>query len=186
MNKKFIIVSICIFILSLFFILGFNFILGDKILYNDSTNFDQGKPIIKYVGFEEDENVYKIKVSIKNTSQYYASFNDVTMNFLGNSSGSPEFNGYDNNQREIILNHKEGDEFELSYYFNANEEREYIFEISKGLIFNDDIFDTNKISVRYNVKFYRYRVGNDRVIGNVFNRSSTEFLDNSIDPYIIE
>ena len=178
MNKKFIIVSLSIFILSLFFILGFNFILGDKILYNDSTNFDEGEPIIKYVGFEEDENVYKIKVSIKNTSKYYASFNDVTMTFIGGSISGPEFRGYDKH-RENIFNNKEGEETKISYYFNPN-------EISKGLSFDKNYFDTNKINVSYNVTFYKYRIGYDRLIGNVFSRSAGEILKNTMDPYIIE
>ena len=78
MNKKFILVSLSIFVLSFVFILGFKFILGDKVLYEDAVIFAQGQPIIKYVGFEEDENVYKIKISIKNSTDYYASFNNIS------------------------------------------------------------------------------------------------------------
>lgn len=67
MNKKFITVTTSIFLFSLIFILGFKFILGDKLLYVDSTEeaFNSEGPIIKYSGFEEDENTYKIKVNIK-------------------------------------------------------------------------------------------------------------------------
>jgi len=186
MNKKFILVSLNIFILSLIFILGFKFILDDKVLYKDSMNYDQSDPTIKYVGFEEDENVYKIKVSIKNNTEYYASFNNITLNFSGNSQGQPTFSGYDNDERKALLDYKEGDKHDFSFYFGPNEEREYVFEISKGLKFDKEVFDTNRMTISYNVQYFKYRINKSTVAGNAFSSSSVKFIDNSIDPYTIE
>lgn len=186
MNKKFISISLSIFIFSLFFILGFKFILGDKVLYIDSTNYEQGEPIIKYVGFEEDDSFYKIKVSIKNTTNYIASFQNVDLQFSRGLQGTPIFNGYDNTERQYILSLKQEDKYEFSRYFGPQEEREYVFEISKGIKFDKEIFDTNKMTIRYNVQYYRYKINNNSVIGGAFSSSATEFIDNSIDPYTLE
>lgn len=186
MNKKFILVSLSIFILSFVFILGFKFILGDKVLYEDAVNFDKGNTIIKYVGFEEDENIYKIKISVKNNTDYYANFNSITLRFSGSSQGEPIFSGYDNTEREYILNLKEGDKYDFSSYFEPKEEREYAFEISKGLNFNKKVFDTNIMIIAYNAQYFKYKINNNFVISSVFSSGASETIDNSIDPYIIE
>lgn len=186
MNKKFIYMSLSIFILSLIFILGFKFILGNKVLYEDSMNFDQGKPIIKYIGFEEDDNFYKIKVSIKNTTDYFASIYNLSLQFAGRSQGAPTFSGYDNTEREYILNLKPGDKYNFSGYFGPKEERNYVFEISKGISFDKEVFDTNKMTIRYNAQYYKYKINNNTVIGGAFSSSATEFIDNSIAPYTLE
>lgn len=185
MNKKFISISFSIFILSLIFILGFKFILGNKILYKDSANFEQGEPTIKYVGFEEDDSSYKIKVSIKNTTNYIASFREISLQFSGGVEGAPTFTGYDLNQREYYNNYKEGME-EYSSFFDPKEERIYVFEISKGIKFYKEVFDTNRMTIRYNVQYFKRRINKNTVIGNAFSSSSVEFIDNSIDPYNLE
>lgn len=185
MNKKFISISLSIFILSLIFILGFKFILGNKILYINSTNFEQGEPIIKYVGFEEDDSSYKIKVSIKNNTDYIASFHDISLQFSGGAQGAPTFTGYDLNQREYYKNYKEGME-EYSSFFDSKEERIYIFEISKGIKFDKEVFDTNRMAISYSAQYFKRRINKNTVIGNAFSSSSVEFIDNSIDPYILE
>lgn len=185
MNKKFILVSLSIFILSFVFILGFKFILGDKVLYEDAINFEQGEPIIKYVGFEEDENVYKIKISIKNSTDYYASFNNITLTLSGNSQGEPIFNGYDSGLREYYNNYKEGMD-EYSSFLDSKEEREYVFEISKGLTFDKKVFDTNQMIISYNVNCYKYKINKNTVVGNTFSMGGSKSIDNSIYPYTIE
>lgn len=190
MNKKFILVSLSIFILSFVFILGFKFILGDKVLYEDSVNYEQGEPVIKYVGFEEDDYFYKIKVSIKNNSEYYASFNNISLQFSDSSSvylgdANPVFKGYDSGLREYYNNYKEGMD-EYSSFPASKEEREYVFEIPKGLSFDKEVFDTNRMTISYNVQYFKYRFGSKTVFNNVFSRSSVEFIDNSIYPYTIE
>ncbi len=185
MNKKFIKVSISIFLFSFIFILGFNFILGNKILFVNSTEeaFNSDGPIIKYSGFEEGEDTYKIKVKIKNNSDYYANFNDISLSFYGGSNGSPVFKGYDDGYRKALMNYKPGDEYVFSPYFEADEEREYSFEVSKGLSFDKEYFDINKININYNVSFFRYRINNNTVIGNVFSKGGAARLDNSTDPF---
>ena len=186
MNKKFISICLSIFTISLIFIIGFKFILGDKILYNDSMNYDEGKPIIKYTGFEEDENIYKIKVSIKNNTDYYASFNNMSLNFSGNSQGQPTFSGYDNAERKALLDYKEGDKHTFSFYFSPDEEREYVFEISKGLSFNEEVFDTNRMTILYNAQYFKYRINKNTVVGSAFSSSGVEVIDNSLEPFTIE
>lgn len=186
MNKKFISICLSIFTLSLVFILGFKFILGNKILYNDTVNFDEGKPVIKYTGFEEDENIYKIKVSIKNSTDYYASFNNISLNFSGNSQGQPTFSGYDNDERKALLDYKEGDKYTFSHYFEPKEEREYVFEISKGLSFNNEVFDTNRMTILYNAQYFKYSINRNTVVGSAFSSSGVEFIDNSLEQFTIE
>ncbi|MGG7142989.1 hypothetical protein ACQPVP_05945 [Clostridium nigeriense] len=191
MNKKFILVSLSIFILSFIFILGFKFALDDKVLYEDSVNYEQDKPMIKYVGFEEEDDFYKIKISVKNSTDYYASFYDINLQFSNNSSvylgnAGPIFKGYDNDERKALLNYKEGDKYDFSSYFGPNEEREYVFEISKGLKFDKEVFDTNRMTISYNIQYFKYKINKNTVVGNAFSSSSVEFIDNTIDPYTIE
>lgn len=195
MNKKFTSISLMIFIISVIFILGFKFILGDKVLYNNAIDFDNGEPIIKYSGFEEDENIYKIRVSIKNNSDYYASFNNINLQFSYNTRNKsgyssnnavPIFNGYDNTEKEYLLNFKPGDKRTFSSYFGPNEEREYVFEISKGLKFDEQIFDTNSMTISYSIQYFNYRINRNTVIGSAFSRSGAKHIDASLEPFIIE
>lgn len=192
MNKKFIKVSISIFLFSFIFILGFKFILGDKVLYNDSTEeaFNSDGPIIKYSGFEEDENIYKIKITIKNNSKYYASLNNIKLQFQNSSnylgSANPIFEGYDSDYREFLSNFKPGEKENFSSFLSPNEEREYAFEIAKGLKFDKEVFDTNRMSISYSVNYMKYKINNNTFLGNAWSRSSTEFIDNSAMPFTIE
>ena len=181
MSRKYIVITSSIFIISLFFILGFKFILGDKVLYSDSVDFDQGEPVINYIGVEEDENVYKIKISIKNNSKYYASFYNITLQFTGISQGAPTFTGYDNDERKAFINHMPGDEYNYSSFFDPNEEREYVFEVSKGLSFDKEVFDFNSLDIFYNYQFYKYRINNNSVIGAGINGFRSKRLEANID-----
>ncbi|MBS5938760.1 hypothetical protein [Clostridium sp.] len=189
MNKKFISICLSIFTISLIFIIGFKFILGDKILYNDSMNYDEGKPIIKYTGFEEDENIYKIKVSIKNNSKYYASFIDINLQFSSESgyigNANPIFKGYDNKIRESLKTYDEGREV-VGSFLDPEEEREYIFEISKGLSFNKETFDTSSISISYDVRYFKYRLNETTVFSSAITRTGTEFIENALEPFTID
>ncbi len=166
MNRKYISICLSIIIVSLIFIFGFNFILGDKILYSDSVDFEYRVPEINYIGVEEDENVYKIKVSIKNNSDYYAGFNNISLQFTGTSQGAPTFNGYDNDERKAFLNHKPGDKYNYSSFFDPYEEREYVFEVSKGISFDKEVFNSKEIDIGYGYQLYKYRVNNNTVIGS--------------------
>ena len=181
MNKKYIIVSLTIFIVSLIFIFSFNFLLGDKVFYNNAINFEEDVPVIKYIGVEEDNNVYKIKVSIKNNSKYYATFDNISLKLGGAIQGEPMFDGYDNNQREALMNHREGDKYNYSYYFNPNEEREYVFEISKGLKFDKYKFSSKEMDVHYSYKLYKYRSNNNMVIGNGQSGAGSRRIETNIE-----
>ena len=181
MNRKYIIISLSIFIVSLLFILGFNFILGDKILYSDSFNFNDGIPEINYIGLEEDENLYKVKVSIKNNSDYYASFNNISLQFTGTSQGAPTFNGYDNDERKALINYKPGDKYNFSSFFGPNEEREYVFEVSKGITFDKDVFNSKNIDIGYSYQLYKYRINKNAVIGNGPSGGGTKRIEADID-----
>ncbi|WP_294167898.1 hypothetical protein [uncultured Clostridium sp.] len=181
MNRKYIIVSLSIFIVSLAFILGFNFILGDKVLYINSVDFDHGVPVINYVGLEEDENSYKIKISIKNNSNYYASFNNISLQFTGTSQGAPTFSGYDNDERKALINHKPGDKYSYSSFFGPNEEREYVFEVSKGISFDKEVFNSKNIDIGYSYQLYKYRVNNNTVIGAGTSGTGSKRIEAYID-----
>lgn len=181
MNRKYIIISLSIFIVSLLFILGFNFILGDKILYSDSFNFNDGIPEINYIGLEEDENLYKVKVSIKNNSDYYASFNNISLQFTGTSQGAPTFNGYDNDERKALINYKSGDKYNYSFYFDPNEEREYVFEVSKGISFDKDVFNSKNIDMGYSYQLYKYRINSNTVIGRGQSGGGSRRIEADID-----
>lgn len=194
MNKKFITVSISIFLLSFIFILGFKLILGDKLLYANSTEYVEG-PIIKYSGFDEDENIYKIKVNIKNNSKYYARVNNINLQFSYNTKdksgystndASPLFKGYDNTEREHLLNYMPGDEYSFSSFLNPNEEREYVFEISKGLKFDKEVFDTNRMAISYGVNYFKYRIRSNSAIGDAGSIWASKPLDSSAEPFTIE
>jgi hypothetical protein len=196
MNKKFIMISIGIFISVFIFTLGFKFILGDKVLFGQGNDeaFNSSNPIVKYVGFEEDENILKIKISIKNNSNYIASVNNVTMRFgiLPNavndstvsSRSNPIFEGYDNdfekiaNDQNIKINN-----FDRAIY--PEEEREYAFEVTKGIHFDKKVFDTNKMYVSYNINYYKYKI-KGTFIGNVMGTGGGERLDNSSNQYVID
>lgn len=190
MNKKFIKVSIGIFISVFIFILGFKFILGDKLLFHQGSDeaFNSSNPIVKYVGFEEDENILKIKISIKNNSKYIASVNKATMRFgvlanavndsIINSRSNPTFEGYDNDYDYNSKNKY----FDFAIY--PGEEREYAFEVTKGIHFDKEVFDTNKMYVSYNINYYKYKI-KGTFIGNVMGTGGGESLDNSSNPYVI-
>lgn len=196
MNKKFINVSIGIFISIFIFTLGFKFILGDKLLFSQGTDeaFNSSNPIAKYVGFEEDENILKIKISIKNNSKYIADVNNVTMRFgiLTNavndstvsSLSNPIFKGYDNDDMKRMNDQSiKFRGFDFAIY--PGEEREYAFEVTKGIHFDKKVFDTNKMYVSYNINYYKYKI-KQTFIGNVMGVGGGEGLDNSSDPYIID
>lgn len=194
MNKKFITVSISIFLLSFIFILGFKLILGDKLLYANSTEYEE-RAAVKYSGFEEDENTYKIKINIKNNSKYYAGVNNINLQFSYNTKdnsgystndASPLFRGYDKTEREYLLNYMSRDEYSFSSFLNPNEEREYTFEISKGLKLDEKAFDTNRMSISYEVDYFKYRISSNSVMGDAGSIWTTESVDNSTMPFTIE
>ena len=191
MNKKFLKVSLGIFILLFISLLGFKFLYGDRKIYSDGL-IEIPKASIKYSGFEEDENNYKIKVSIKNNSKYYGSLRDIKLNFQNNSgigvatNSGPTFRGYEIIERGAFGNYEEGIGEHSSPFFDPSEEKLYVFEIPKGLSFDKEIFDTNRIGIAYSIEYFKYRHKENVVSVNVNLEGSVIYIDNSIEPYEIK
>lgn len=45
------------------------------------------------------------------------------------------------------------------YGINPGTEKEVIFEITKGIKFDEEIFDIKRPTIHYNVSFYKFRTG---------------------------
>ena len=194
MNKKFLKITLLMTLIFFLFLITFKSLTG-KIVTRDNANdnlFDICEAIIKYEGFEENENMTIIKVSIKNNSDFYASLNDVyitfrSSNYVINDEGwqtnlpSPQFEG-----RDSLFNIE--DEYQnYSHYFEPGETKVYEFEIAKAINFDEKYFDTNRFTLSGNIKFYKYKLNDNVVAKLVGNRSGgLEFLENSKDPYVID
>ncbi|MDV4151944.1 hypothetical protein R0131_14040 [Clostridium sp. AL.422] len=190
MNKKFIKVSLGILIFLSISLLSFTLIF-DKKKADYQGYIDVPKVSISYSGFEEEEDKYKIKVSIKNNSEYYGSIRDIKLKFQTNSNyesytnSGPIFGSYDLKEREYFENYKEGERENYSTFFDPMERRDYIFEIPKGLSFDKKVFDTNRMKISYNIEYFKRRIKNG-VAGRINMQGSEEIIDNSVDPYVIE
>ena len=191
MDKKFFEVSLGIFMFLFISLLGFKFLYGDRKLYSDGS-IKVPEASIKYSGFEEDENNYKIKVGIKNNSKYYGIIRDIKLQFQPDSKNvssislGPIFVGYDLKESEYFNNYEEGEEYYYSAFFDPGEEKQYIFEIPKGLSFDENVFDTNRMGIYYSIEYFKYRPKENAVSVNINMEGSVKFIDNSIEPYEIK
>ena len=191
MNKRFIKISLGILIFLSISFLGFTFIFGNKKTYIDGS-IEVPKSSLRYSGFEEDEDKYNIKVSVKNNSKYYGLIRDIKLQFQVNSkNGSyvnpgPIFGGYDITEREYLQNYTEEEEVYYSAFFNPDETKYYMFEIPKGLSFDEKVFDTNRMMVSYNIEYFRNRIKENGVSGSINMESTAEIIDNSSYPYVIK
>ena len=190
MNKRFIKVSLGIFIFLFISLLGFTFIFGDK--KADYQGYvDVPKASLSYSGFEEEEDKYKIKITIKNNSKYYGILKDVKLKFQTNSeygsytNSGPIFGGYDLKKREYFESNEEGERVNYSVFFEPSEKKDYIFEIPKGLSFDENVFDTNRMKISYNIEYFKRRIKNGVAV-RINMHGSEEILDNSIEPYQIK
>lgn len=190
MNKKSIKVSLGILIFLSISLLSFTLIFAEK-KADYQGYIGVPKASISYSGFEEEEDKYKIKITIKNNSKYYGSLKDIKLKFSINSeyksytNSGPIFGGYDLKEREYFENHKEVERENYSPFFDPSEKRDYIFEIPKGLSFDEKVFDTNRMIISYNIEYFKRRIKNG-VSGRIKMEGTTEFLDNSTNPYVIE
>ena len=75
---------------------------------------------------------------------------------------------------------------EPSAYLDPNEEREYIFEVSKGLSFDKEVFDTNRMSISYDARYYKYKLNERMVLSSTYTSGRRELLDNSLEPFTID
>ena len=191
MSKKFLKITILMTLIFFVFLITFKSLTG-KIVTKDNANdnlFDICEAIVKYEGFEEDENMTTIKVSIKNNSDFYASVNNVYLEFSSSSYSindegwttnlpSPKFEGMDSLWKNQDYS---------SYYINPGETKIYEFEIAKAISFDKEYFDTNRFAISGNIQFYKYKLNNNAVAKLVGNRSGgLEFLNNDKDPYVID
>ena len=191
MNKRFIKISLGILIFLSISFFGFTFIFGNKKTYIDGR-IEVPKSSLRYSGFEEDEDKYNIKVSVKNNSKYHGIIRDIKLQFQGNSkngssiNSGPIFGGYDLKAREYLQNYKEEEDVYYSAFFNPDETKYYMFEIPKGLSFDEKVFDTNIMMVSYNIEYFRNRSKENAVSGSINMESTVEIIDNSSDPYVIK
>lgn len=194
MRKRFFKITIImtlVFIISLSIFEALTGKIVTKIDANDKL-FDIYEAIVKYEGFEEDENMTTIKVSIKNKSNFYASINNVYLefsssNYVINDEGwqtnlpSPKFTGQD-----ALFNIE--DEYQnYSHYFNPGEIKVYEFEIANAINFDKEYFDTNRFTIYGDMQFYKYKLNDNAVAKLVGSRSGgLEFLNNDKAPYEID
>ena len=191
MSKKFLKITILMTLIFFVFLITFKSLTG-KIVTKDNANdnlFDICEAIVKYEGFEEDENMTTIKVSIKNNSDFYASVNNVYLEFSSSSYSindegwttnlpSPKFEGMDSLWKNQDYS---------SYYINPGETKIYEFEIAKAISFDKEYFDTNRFAISGNIQFYKYKLNDNTLTKLVGNRSGgLEFLNNDKDPYVID
>lgn len=191
MKKKFFKVSLGIFMFLFISLLGFKFLYGDRKIYSDGS-IKVPEASIKYSGFEEDENNYKIKVSIKNNSKYYGSLRDIKLKFqnyswnVTSTNSGPTFGGDKLVERESFENYEEERKEYSSPFFYPSEEKLYVFEIPKGLSFDENVFDTNRMGIYYSIEYFKYRPKENAVSVNINMEGSVKFIDNSIEPYEIK
>lgn len=103
--------------------------------------------------------------------------------YIGNAN--PIFKGYDNKLRKFLKNHNEGRAV-VGSFLDPMEEREYIFEISKGLSFDKEVFDTNVMSISYDARYYKYKLNERMVLSSTYTSGRRELLDNSLEPFRID
>lgn len=194
MKKKFMKISIFMFLMFCIFLGAFR-ILSGKVLIKNTANEDLFRtfdPGVKYVGFEEYDNATVIKVEMKNNSNYYASFNNLNIVFSESGKNTTKYNDnyYINNSapsfagRDVsydIDNYKD-----YSDYLAPKESREYEFAIPKGINFDKNIYDTNRFRVTYSASYYKYKINNNSLLGLVGGSGGGENLENSKDPYLID
>lgn len=151
MNKKFILVSLSIF-LTITILFGLSkVVFGDKITFSDAIEFYDDKPIIEYVGNEKTEEGYNVTISIKNTLNSIMTINDLELNLLNDIyiKGINE---------EIFANGN------IKYGIDGGEVVEYVFKIPNGIKFDKKIFDINEMHISYNVTMYKYRTSRNSLM----------------------
>ena len=87
---------------------------------------------------------------------------------------------------EYIDNYEEGGKEYYSSFFDPSEEKLYVFEIPKGLSFDENVFDTNRMGIYYSIEYFKYRPKENAVSVNINMEGSVKFIDNSIYPYEIK
>ena len=160
MNKKFIKISLIICI-PIVLLISF-FTTTVKSINDEPFEESEEKISIEYNGYKENKNRYTISILVKNNSKDIASLNDMELSFdykLDNEDNADE-NGY-YIQNNVYIKGYEIDMFDDNkiYGINPGTEKEVIFEIPKGIKFDEEIFDIKRPTIHYNVSFYKFRTG---------------------------
>ena len=160
MNKKFIKISLIICI-PIVLLISF-FTTTVKSINDEPFEESEEKISIEYNGYKENKNRYTISILVKNNSKDIASLNDMELSFdykLDNEDNADE-NGY-YIQNNVYIKGYEIDMFDDNkiYGIDPGTEKEVIFEIPKGIKFDEEIFDIKRPSIHYNVSFYKFRTG---------------------------
>ncbi|ATD54469.1 hypothetical protein [Clostridium chauvoei] len=176
MNKKFLMVSISIF-LSIMIFIGFSkVILKDKESWINSSEkyFFNMKPTIKYEGYEEEDGNINIKISFKNNFNGIASIDDLKLSFGSKknlSNGEFSFKGFNEGWRSDFYNYKNG--------IDREEESVYVFQIPKGIKFDEDYFDLSYMNISYNVQYFRFRIGSNALLGMMGSTGGSLSIENT-------
>lgn len=160
MNKKFIKISLIICI-PIVLLISF-FTITVKSINDEPFEEPEEKISIKYNGYKENKNRYTISILVKNNSKDIASLNDMELSFdykFDNEDNVDE-NGYCM-QNNVYIKGSEIDIFDDNkiYGIDPGTEKEIIFEIPKGIKFDEEIFDIKRPTIHYNVNFYKFRTG---------------------------
>ena len=160
MNKKFIKISLIICI-PIVLLISF-FTTTVKSINDEPFEESEEKISIEYNGYKENKNRYTISILVKNNSKDIASLNDMELSFdykLDNEDNADE-NGY-YIQNNVYIKGYEIDMFDDNkiYGIDPGTEKEVIFEIPKGIKFDEEIFDIERPIIHYNVNFYKFRTG---------------------------
>ena len=160
MNKKFIKISLIICI-PIVLLISF-FTTTVKSINDEPFEESEEKISIEYNGYKENKNRYTISILVKNNSKDIASLNDMELSFdykLDNEDNVDE-NGY-YIQNNVYIKGYEIDMFDDNkiYGIDPGTEKEVIFEIPKGIKFDEEIFDIKRPTIYYNVSFYKFRTG---------------------------
>ncbi len=160
MNKKFIKISLIICI-PIILLIAF-FTITVKSINDEVFEETEEKIVIEYNGYKEKKNRYIISVLVKNNSKDIASLNDIKLYFdykFDNEDNVDENDYYV--QNSVYIEGHEIDMFDDNkiYGINPGTEKEVIFEIPKGIKFDEEIFDLESPTIHYNVNFYKFRTG---------------------------
>ena len=176
MSKKFLIVSISIFLGIMIFIGFSKEILKDKENWSNSSEkyFSNMKPTIKYEGYEEEEENIKVKISFKNNFKGIANINDMKISFNSKKKSTNTefyFQGYDEQWRTEFENYKNG--------IDRGEKSIYVFDLPKGIKFDENYFDLSYMNISYNAHYFRFRIGRNALLGMMGSTGGSWSIENT-------
>ncbi|MGL6108406.1 hypothetical protein [Romboutsia sp.] len=180
MDKKFIKVclSICLPLILLIGTMTMSVRKEDSLDYEDAqdSNYDFD---IKYKSYTQDEYNHIITVLAQNKSKNIAYINNLELKFRYIGKSDQESRGREN---FYIRGYEKGDYEEYSderiIGIDPGKELEYTFRIPKAITIDPDSFDLKNPDISYNVNFYKFRQGKNKLMfgigGSGGDKSLTE------------